>query len=251
MFSSRVVTDLAHRKNFTSCLCHKIDINGPLALLLDYWYVKRGAQRNQLPQTKRHKLSQLASYSLVPRLIASPGTRLAWAGHAWEARAREILWAVYARIYTAYTRIASQQFSVHVRHVILARVGYNWHVVFHGSGLEKMQGWGYVCLASCFTPSLPCQHSAIRLNGFWHSHPYILVHFWEMLSFIASTQLQEPGKPLLLPTLLHQFCAVYIYCTSAPIRVHRCNHRQYSTIYGAITGEVCTSVLFHCQSADI
>ncbi len=34
---------------------------------------------------------------------------------------------------------------------------------------------------------------------------------------------------------------------TAPLRVHRCNRSQYSTIYdyGAITGEVCTSVLFH------
>ncbi len=37
----------------------------------------------------------------------------------------------------------------------------------------------------------------------------------------------------------------FIYRSSAPLRVHRCNHRQYYTIYGAIRGEVCTSVLFH------
>ncbi len=36
---------------------HKIDISGSLALLLHYWYVKRGVQRYQLPQTKPHKLS--------------------------------------------------------------------------------------------------------------------------------------------------------------------------------------------------
>ncbi len=35
------MTFLAHRENFTWCLCHKIDIGGSLALLLDYWYVKR------------------------------------------------------------------------------------------------------------------------------------------------------------------------------------------------------------------
>ncbi len=44
---------------------------------------------------------------LVPRLIASQGTRLTW-GHAWEAH--EILGVV------------------HVQHVTLACVGYIWHV---------------------------------------------------------------------------------------------------------------------------
>ncbi len=39
---------------------------------------------------------------------------------------------------------------------------------------------------------------------------------------------------------------IIIYRTFAPLHVHRGNHRQYSTIYGAVTGEVCTSVLFHC-----
>ncbi len=48
--------------------------------------------------------------------------------------------------------------------------------------------------------------------------------------------------------LLHVSFVPFIYGTSAPLRVHRCNHRQYSTIYdyGAITGEVCTSVLCTC-----
>ncbi len=54
---------------------------------------------NQAAQT------ELASYSLIPRLIASLGTRLYSMSHAWEAC--ENLWVV---------------------HVILARVGYNWHV---------------------------------------------------------------------------------------------------------------------------
>ncbi len=45
-------------------------------------------------------------------------------------------------------------------------------------------------------------------------------------------------------TLLHVNFVPFIYCTSAPLCVHRCNHRQYSTIYGAVTDEVCTSVLF-------
>ncbi len=43
-------------------------------------------------------------------------------GHAWEAR--EILRVV------PYTR-SIVQYSVHVRHVILAHVGYNWHVAVH------------------------------------------------------------------------------------------------------------------------
>ncbi len=51
-----------------------------------------------------------------------------------------------------------------------------------------------------------------------------------------------PGKPLLLPNdvifLLHVSFVPFIYRTSAPLRVHRCNRRPYSTIYdyGAITG---------------
>ncbi len=35
-------------------------------------------------------------------------------------------------------------------------------------------------------------------------------------------------------------CRLY----TALVRVHRCNHRRCSTIFGAIMGEVCTSVLF-------
>ncbi len=45
----------------------------------------------------------------------------------------------------------------------------------------------------------------------------------------------------MMSSLLH---VSFVHRTSAPPRVHRCNHRQYSTIYDAITGEVCTSVLF-------
>ncbi len=50
-----------------------------------------------------------------------------------------------------------------------------------------------------------------------------------------------------MSSLLHVSFVPFIYRTSAPLRVHRCNRRLYSTIYdyGAIKGEVCTSVLFH------
>ncbi len=49
----------------------------------------------------------------------------------------------------------------------------------------------------------------------------------------------------MMSSLLHVSFVPFIYRTSAPLRVYRCNHRQYSTVYGAIRGEVCTSVLFH------
>ncbi len=44
----------------------------------------------------------------------------------------------------------------------------------------------------------------------------------------------------------HLYCML-VLCRlyNTHVRVHRCNHRQYSTIFGAIMGEVCTSVLFH------
>ncbi len=38
----------------------------------------------------------------------------------------------------------------------------------------------------------------------------------------------------MMSSLLHVSFVPFIYRTSAPLRVHRCNHRQYSTIYGAI-----------------
>ncbi len=59
----------------------------------------RQARRLAIPTTA-NQAAQTELASLVPRLIAGPGTR---------SRRR-----------------------VHVRHVLLAHVGYNWHVAVHG-----------------------------------------------------------------------------------------------------------------------
>ncbi len=52
------------------------------------------------------------------------------------------------------------------------------------------------------------------------------------------------------PCCMLVLCRLYTTPLHVPLRVHRCNHRQYSTLYGAITGEVCTSVLFHCVGSQ-
>ncbi len=59
---------------------------------------------------------------------------------------------------------------------------------------------------------------------------------WEHVKFVGV---------VLHVTLLPVSFVPFKYHTSAPLRVHRYNHSQYSTIYGAITGKVCTLVLFH------
>ncbi len=77
---------------------------------------------------------------------------------------------------------------------------------------------------------------------------WILICDPEESSVLLATPIREHVKfvgDVLHVTLLHVSFVPFIYRTSAPLRVHRCNHRQYSTLYGAIMGEVCTSVLFH------
>ncbi len=77
---------------------------------------------------------------------------------------------------------------------------------------------------------------------------WILICDPEESSVLLATPTREHVKfvgDVLHVTLLHVSFVPFIYRTSALLRVHRCNRRQYSTLYGAITGEVCTSVLFH------
>ncbi len=79
---------------------------------------------------------------------------------------------------------------------------------------------------------------------------WILICDPEESSVLLATPTREHVKfmgDVLHVTLLHVSFVPFIYRTSAPLHVHRCNHRHYSTIYGTITGEVCTSVLFHCM----
>ncbi len=90
-----------------------------------------------------------------------------------------------------------------------------------GEVCTSVHAFSFISIA----PSTPC------LNGFWHSHPYILVQFWEvffMLLYIASTQLQEQLvsiKPLLPNAVIFialVLCRLYVphLCTSVRLHVH-------------------------------
>ncbi len=135
MFSSRVMTDFSSPQKLYFVLMpqnrHQRATSTVTRLLV------RQARRLAIPTTA----NQAAQTELASNLKSRSQTDCESGNET--CMAREIL-----RVHVT----ATGRIRIHIR-AHIARVGYNWHVAFHGSGLEKR---GYVCLASCFTPSLPC-----------------------------------------------------------------------------------------------